>query len=139
MPIDERWDDLSDEDWTGFAHAWVEQLRFGVREGQDDYGQSVVMMNFTARPEQQWQFILAAVEHAETDDELGHIAAGPIEHLLGSHGEKFIADVESLAQADEKFARALTGVWNYKMSDDVWARVQQIQSRASPLDCSDDS
>ena len=52
------------------------------------------MMNFTARPEHQWQFILAAVVHA-SDDELGHIAAGPVEHLLGKHGEKYIEKVSS--------------------------------------------
>ena len=67
-----------------------------MREGGRDYDQSVVMMNFTARPEQQWKFILAAVNHANSDDELGHLAAGPIEHLLGWHGEKFIVTTTGL-------------------------------------------
>jgi len=138
MPIDERWDGLSDEDWSGFAKAWVEQLRFGVPDGDRDYGESVTMMNFTARPEQQWKFIVAAVKHAESDDELGHIAAGPIEHLLGRHGDQYIVSVESLAQVDEKFARTMTGVWKYKMSDDNWSRVQAIQSKTTPLRTSDD-
>src|SRR5262245_39294087 len=95
MPIDERWDRLSDDDWSSFARDWVRQLRHGWQEGERDWGESVAMMNFTARPEQQWKFILAAVRHAQSDEELGHIAAGPVEHLLGWHGEKYIARIES--------------------------------------------
>jgi hypothetical protein len=65
---------------------------------------------------------------AESDDELGHIAAGPVEHLLGWNGELFIAQIEQLAAADPKFARMLTGVWKYKIPEAVWARVQAIQA-----------
>ena len=58
-----------------------------------DIGEAVVLMNFTARPESQWEFILAAVAFAESDDELAHIAAGPVEHLLGWH-RSFLERVE---------------------------------------------
>jgi hypothetical protein len=91
-------------------------------------GQSVVMMNFTARPEHQWQFILAAIAHA-SDDELGHIAAGPMEHLLGKHGDKYIEKVEQRAEADPRFARMLAGVWKYMMSDDLWTRVEALKAK----------
>jgi uncharacterized protein DUF6869 len=139
MPIDERWDRLSDDDWWEFARAWVEQLRLGVYEGERDYGESVTIMNFTARPEQQWKFILAAVYHAETDDELGHIAAGPIEHLLGWHGVTYITDVEAQAASDAKFAKSITGVWKYLMTDEIWNRVRAIQQQAEPLKPSEDA
>ena len=88
-------------------------------------------MNFTANPKQQWQFIISAISYAESDDELGHIAAGPIEHLLGLNGEKYIDCVEALAQSNPKFARALTGVWQYKMTDEVWLRVKELQSKVA--------
>src|SRR5262249_38619738 len=130
MPIDKRWDELSDSDWTGFAAAWIQQLRLGVQPGERDCGDSVTMMGFTARPEQQWKFLLAAVAEAETDHELGHIAAGPIEYLLGKHGNDYINSVEERAAEDAKFARAVAMAWKYTMSDDVWARVQVIQQRA---------
>jgi hypothetical protein len=130
MPIDERWDKLSDGDWTGFAATWVEQLRSGVRPDERDYGDSVTMMTFTARPEQQWKFLLASVAHAESDDELGHIAAGPIERLLGAHGETYIDAVEKQSADDPKFARAVGMAWKYMMSDEIWARVQAIQQRS---------
>lgn len=130
MPIDERWQKLGPTDWENFARAWLKEQR-GSAEAESPAGQAVVMMNFTAAPEHQWQFILASVALAESDDELGHIAAGPIEHLLGWHGGKYIEQVERQAASDHKFARALTGVWKYMMADEVWARVQALQARVS--------
>ena len=138
-----RWDQMSPSDWDGFAKAWLAELRASSPPGESDVqpaaefdvGQAVVMMTFTADPEHQWQFIRSALAHADSDDDLSHIGAGPVEHLLGWHGEDFIARVEAQAAADATFARMLTGVWKYTMDDEVWARVQAIQSRVSnPLD-----
>jgi hypothetical protein len=134
MPFDERWDQLSAADWDAFARSWIAALRGGPTYTEDDVGQSVVMMNFTARPERQWQFILAAITHA-SDEELDHIAAGPVEHLLGKHGEMYIEKVEQRAHADPKFARMLAGVLKYMMTDQVWARVEALKSKyAAPAE-----
>src|SRR5262245_1551798 len=121
MPIDERWDQLNSADWDAFARSWIADLREGSTNAGNDVGQSVVMMNFTARAEHQWQFILAAIGHA-SDEELGHIAAGPLEHLLGKHGEKYIEKVEQRAESDPRFARMLAGIWKHMMTDEVWTR-----------------
>lgn len=94
---------------------------------------AVVLMNFTHPPEDQWAFIKAAVDAARSEDELGHIAAGPLEHLLGHHGSSYIDAIEDLARHNAKFARTTTGVWRYMMTDDIWARVQVIQKSAEPL------
>jgi hypothetical protein len=126
MPVDDRWNQLSASDWDAFAQSWIAELRRTSSDSESDVGQSVVMMNFTARPEHQWQFILAAIAHA-SDEELGHIAAGPVEHLLGKHGDKYIGKVEQQAKADLKFARMLAGVWKYIMTDEVWARVEKLK------------
>jgi hypothetical protein len=128
MPIDERWNQLDVSDWDAFAQSWIAELRGTPSDSEANVGQSVVMMNFTARPEHQWQFILAAIAHA-SDDELGHIAAGPMEHLLGKHGDKYIEKVEQRAEADPRFARMLAGVWKYVMSDHVWARVEALNAK----------
>lgn len=133
MPIDERWDQLSPSDWDAFAQSWIAELRADTHDSDDDIGQSVVMMNFTARPEHQWQFILAEVAHA-ADEELGHIAAGPVEHLLGKHGDTYIEAVERQAELDSKFARMISGVWKYMMSDEVWARVEALKARFPAAD-----
>src|SRR5262249_53354573 len=128
MPIDEQWERLGPSDWEAFARAWLDELRGEPADSESHVGQAVVMMNFTAKPEHQWQFILAAVAYA-SDEELGHIAAGPVEHLLGNHGARYIEHVERRAGADAKFARMLSGVWKYMMTDDVWARVEVLKAR----------
>jgi hypothetical protein len=141
VPIDSRWDELTGEDWDAFASAWLKALcksgDASAGEGDADessVAQSVVLMNFTARAELQWRFILRAIALADSDEALGHIAAGPFEHLLGWHGEKFIAEIEQRAAIDPKLARTLTGVRQYTMSDSVWARVQSLQSEVpNPL------
>jgi hypothetical protein len=128
LPIDERWDHLSASDWSLFARSWIAELRSNPSDAENDVGQSVVMMNFTARPEHQWQFILEAISHA-SDDEIGHIAAGPVEHLLRKHGEEFIEKVEQRAQADPKFGRMLAGVWKHTMTDEVWTRIEALRAK----------
>jgi hypothetical protein len=129
MPITDRWDHLTPSEWEEFALEWLEELRDDDRGKDSRVGQAVVGMNFTARPEQQWTFILAAVAHAG-DEELGHIAAGPIEHLLGWHGELFIEAVERQAALDPTLARMMTKAWRYRMTDEVCSRVQAIQRAA---------
>jgi hypothetical protein len=128
MPIDDRWDQLSAADWDAFAGSWIAELRGSQADSKDGVGQSVVMMNFTARAEHQWLFILSAIAHA-SDEELGHIAAGPVEHLLGKHGAEYIERVEQHAEADPKFAQMLADVWRYMMTDDVWARIEALKAK----------
>jgi len=112
------------------ARNWLNDLRQNVG-GESEYGAEVVELNFSAPPEVQWKFIFIALSLAESDDELSHIAAGPIEHLLGWHGEDFIEVVEREVKSNSKFGRALTGVWQYMMSDEVWSRVQRLQAGVS--------
>src|SRR5262249_53613702 len=51
MPIDERWNQLDASDWDAFAQSWIDELRGTPSDSEANVGQSVVMMNFTARPE----------------------------------------------------------------------------------------
>ena len=131
MPLDDRWDKLNDAEWASFADAWLAELRGESDSKDDNGGMSVTWMGFTARPERQWKFICLAASRASTDDELAHIAAGPVECLLGHHGAEFIDEVEREAARSPQFARMLTGVWKYMMPDDVWARIQALQAQVS--------
>jgi len=90
---------------------------------------SITLMTFVSVPEDQWQMVQEAIRQALDDTDLGHIAAGPLEGLLGRHGEECIGLIETEAARDQKFARAVTGVWKYTMTEEVWARVQAIKSR----------
>jgi hypothetical protein len=133
MPLDERWNALTAADWDAFADAWLAELRADANIDDSDMGQRVVMMNFTASSENQWSFITAAIRHAITDDELGHIAAGPIEHLLGNHGNDYIDRVEEMSVSNPRFKKMMLGVWKQMMNDDVWEQVQAIQSSANDV------
>lgn len=86
----------------------------------------IVAMTFESTPELQWDVILGMIRQA-TEDDLGHIAAGPIEGLLGWHGPAWIEYVEAEARLNPKFARAMTGVWKYMIPDDVWERIKLVK------------
>lgn len=126
-----KWNNLKPDDWKAFAADWFQELRVAEPDEESNICQTVVLMNFTASAKAQWQFILAAVAQAQSDDELGHVAAGPLEHLLGRHGSEFIERVEQQAAQDLKFARTMTGVWKYMMSEDIWLRVEAVKKSVS--------
>lgn len=137
MALEDLWPRLDRAQIVDFARSWLVQIE--NPSGDESVGQSVVMMGFMAPPEQQWAFVVAAVSLATTDEQLGHIAAGPVECLLSRHGDACIGLFEQQASADRKFARMLTGVWQHLMSDKVWKRVQQLQAEVDePLRNSDD-
>lgn len=77
-------------------------------------------------PETAWE-VIDAIRHA-TDDSKLHalLAAGHLEDLLATHGEKFIERFEALAKTDKNFRKLLAGVWQNFMSDVIWQRVRRI-------------
>lgn len=68
------------------------------------------------------------VGKATCESQLFAIAAGPFEHLMGSHGEEYISRVEQLAHFDPDFRQMVSGPWQHLMSDEIWARVEAIQA-----------
>jgi len=125
-------DDLTwPSDMRYFAEQWLVEMRSKLPEHDRVFSGKVVTMNFLGTPETQWTFLVAAVELAESQEELGAIAAGPFEHLLGFHGDAFIDAVEELCRESPKFARMTNGAWRHMMSDAVWERVQAIQASVS--------
>ena len=102
--------------------------RIGI-EDDAEIGERVVSMNFTASPESQWSFLVKAVTRAQSEEELGQIAAGPLEHLLGKHGAGMIDRGQQLAATDEKVARTLTAACGHMTSDLGRQRVEAIQAR----------
>jgi len=134
MPVNsEHWDKLTEEKWQNLAEKYLLEISENsgkkYEEGNKKWGIIVTEFQFTSSPELQWKFIFLTVSLAETDEQLGDIAAGGIEHLLGWHGEKYIEIFEQEVQQNPKFARALTGVWKYIMSDEVWTRIQKLQAQ----------
>lgn len=134
MQRDERWDSLTDDSWRKFALAWDAELSGKESAPLPDLPQLfedeptelatefVIVMNFFSSPESQWKFILAAFECC-SDETLGHLAAGPVEHILGNYGELYIDKIESCAKEDARFVKMLKGCYQYQMSNEVWRRV----------------
>jgi hypothetical protein len=100
----------------------------------DQVGEAVVGLGFLAPPEFQWIFIEAAVGEAHGEGDFDHIGAGPLEHLLVQNGSEYIDRLEQRCLQDVKFVKAVTGVWRNKITQEVWMRVQAIQSRSAKLD-----
>ncbi len=122
------------EDWLAVNREKPETLL------DDDYEPSkvdliVTEMRFDAPPEKLWDFILLTASLAETDWQFRQIGAGMIEHLLGWNGEIYIALVEKQASVDAKFGRALLGLNQYMMTDEVWARVQTLEEKFVRENC----
>jgi hypothetical protein len=132
--IDPRWDDLTDDQWAQFAMAWIAELNGSEAMPPlpnlpwlfDDppklASEYVVPMNFTASPGAQWNFIVAAYRHGNEPSH-SHLAAGPLEHFLSKHGDRYIALVEELADVDPAFAQMLKGCYQHQMSAQVWRRL----------------
>jgi hypothetical protein len=125
MGIADKWRGVNVAD---FAADYLQEIRSGV-DVADGFRDKAVLMGFSAPPEIKWAFLQAAVDGAETEDELGSIAAGPFEDLLGQHGDQYIDLVEARCRVDAKFARMTTAAWRHMMSDDIWGRIQAIQAQ----------
>ncbi|HEY3814612.1 MAG TPA: hypothetical protein VGL66_15430 [Caulobacteraceae bacterium] len=126
-----NWDfdtDWNTVDLTEFAAAWLETCGNDEPPIDNSIGVAVTAFTFRASPELQWKFIEIAVQLAKSVDDLCAIAAGPVEKLLGDHGDDYIACVEARCVADAKFRRMVCGVWQYEMTDEVWGRVQALQA-----------
>lgn len=80
-------------------------------------------------PDQAWKFILDVLAADQSDRVIGLLAAGPVEDLLANHPYKMIERVEIAAKEDPRFAYLLGGVWQNRMPDDVWQRVQAVWDR----------
>ena len=93
----------------------------------EDAVQSITLMTFVSPAELQWDVILEGVRQAVGDEDLATIAAGPLEGFLGRHGAAWIDRVQGEVRSNPKFARALTGVWQYTMDDELWERVKLLQ------------
>lgn len=118
------WDDPKARD----AHR-ANLIRAWFRDLDRTDGPGMVLMTWERMmPVQEWwATVLEMVRLAPHDRCFGVIGAGPLEGLLGAHGEEVMDRVEIEASTDPRFRKALNGVWKERMSDEVWGRVQALQ------------
>jgi hypothetical protein len=82
-------------------------------------------------PDACFALVKLALPLCRDDKERAYLAAGALESMLGSHGERMITAVEAESRRDPAFKRLLTGVWQHGMSDDLYARVLVASGRES--------
>jgi hypothetical protein len=123
LPIPE----LLDE-WIHWAQ-WMSTEDRDQSKASDFLGFSEFEWVIREHPEHGWNAILAVLNDPRAKPYIGMLAAGPIEDLLGHHGIQFIDRVELEARSNPAFAWALGGVWQCQMTDEIWARVQQVWNR----------
>ncbi|MFT5572095.1 MAG: hypothetical protein ACI9FR_001016 [Cryomorphaceae bacterium] len=78
--------------------------------------------------EKAWQMILVILKKDNSDTVISNLAAGPLEELLVQHGSKVIDRVEAKARQDSNFSKLIMGVWRNTMPEDIWSRVETLQS-----------
>lgn len=85
---------------------------------------------FRSEPDTAWQTILRITELRPTAEQFALLAAGPLEDLLSTHGPYIIGQIEDEAATNPVFNELLGGVSRFKMTDDVWDRVQAARKMA---------
>jgi Family of unknown function (DUF6869) len=58
-----------------------------------------------------WEVTLLLLRKAETDDALSFVAAGPLEDIIDSYGDKALDRVEQACDEDPRLQLALSGIW----------------------------
>ena len=76
-------------------------------------------------PETAWSLIAEAVQRSRNDRVLAFIAAGPLEDLVRLHARQFIDRIEAAASSDDRFRRAVSGVWVSDLPADLDARIER--------------
>ena len=81
-------------------------------------------------PSLAWSITLDLINRADDESELGTIAAGPLEDLVRKHSDEIWTDVVERAHTDERFLRALHGVWVFESDGDVFHRLRDLLETA---------
>jgi hypothetical protein len=123
---------VSSPDIAQIARAWIAYWEEEERTGRfpaSDVGSFV----FNLDADMAWAVILQILDKVNSDpkDVLFQVlAASPTEDLLGEHGSAVIDRVEAEALRNPRFKLLLGGVWRGRMSQEIWARVEQCRGRA---------
>lgn len=77
-------------------------------------------------PEMAWDVICKVVALTEDQWVLTMLGCGPLESLLGHYFEQFIDRVEAQSRGCRKFAFVMSCVWQNRMTDEQYARLDDL-------------
>ena len=81
-----------------------------------------------AHPDLTFEFVRQVLQRDVSPKVLSALAAGPLEDLLARHGAAVIDRVEIEARQNPRFQHLLGGVWQNRISNEVWLRVVRVAS-----------
>src|SRR4051794_10245212 len=76
-------------------------------------------------PEAAWN-IIQLIRQEGSELILSNLAAGPLEDLLVTHGDRFIDRIETLAEHDAQFKKLLAATWQNSMPAGLWKRIKAV-------------
>ena len=117
---------MTDLNPENIAASWIERC-----SDIDSYDDQVPFFLFARnQPELCFELILKIfplIPHDLQNEQFLSLSAGPLEELMGLHGERFIDRVEHLAAQDPAFKLLLQNVWRHGMTDAVWERFRKCR------------
>lgn len=109
------------------AHAWVDQHSKSDRDRNDNFS---AMTDYESElreedPDKAIDLIVAILEIETNPALLSFLAAGPLEDVISM---QTIDRIEREAKSNERFHDLLGGVWYYRASDELKARLDALVS-----------
>jgi len=117
---------MEQEEKVALVKAWIAEFESSSEpDGDQPMSKEDEIFFFSSleNPELCWELIQLVLDLTDSENVLYAMAAGPLEELLAQNGEEFIARIEVLAQKSPKLRKALDGVWQNAMSDELYKKV----------------
>ena len=105
------------------ADAWLAHLREPTEVGKDRYWWAVQLLYDDPDVARRRSVILSLIDKARDDQELGAVAAGPLEGNL-SDAESTLRWAEDQARASQRFRLALRCTYVWDLPDAAFARLE---------------
>jgi hypothetical protein len=81
-------------------------------------------------PELGWSVLMQLIHGAPGEDALLYIGAGPLEEFMCRYGESQIERILVTAQANQRFRKALSGVWGRnRIPEHIQRRIASVLGR----------
>jgi hypothetical protein len=113
---------------------WIrndQRMRLKPRPEDDDFPDwwawAVVDYLCDRQPACALAFVVEALSRDLSEAVHASLAAGALEDILARHGAAVIEMVEGLAARYQHFRHCLAGVWQNRIPDDIWERIQRAR------------
>ncbi|CAK8713895.1 HEAT repeat-containing protein [Candidatus Electrothrix laxa] len=80
-------------------------------------------------PQKALELLAIIIDCCKSNDELAHVAAGPLENLFVYHGYEIIDKIKEKADHSEKFQLALSGIWLDEDEDAIFFQWLELMKR----------